>query len=94
MAVAIDVSGTFGPQVTADVSAGVVIAPFADYSDLEGESKRINIGFGIGGVTISIPENPLNFSISIDVLPGIDFGISYGSGITMIFGEDKDTSCQ
>lgn len=39
VAVVIDVSGTMGPQATADPSAGIVIAPFADTLDLEGKSK-------------------------------------------------------
>ena len=59
----------------------------------EGESKRINIGFGIGGVTIAIPENPWNFSISIDFLPGLDYGISFGAGISWIYGKNKDMPC-
>ncbi|MBA3012268.1 MAG: RHS repeat-associated core domain-containing protein [Proteobacteria bacterium] len=87
-AATLDISGSFGIQISADVSAGVMIAPFAKTSDLSGPSKRINIGLGIGGITIAIPENPWHTSISIDVVPGLDFGISKGIGYTGVFGAD------
>jgi hypothetical protein len=96
VAVAADFSGTMGPMVTADASAGIVIAPFANTSDLAGESKRVNVGLGLFGLTFSIPENPWNSSVSIDVLPGIDFGLSWGAGWTWLFGENEvkqDTPC-
>ncbi len=93
IAEAVDFSGTVGPQVTADLSTGLFIAPFADYSDLEGESRRVNIGLGVVGVTISIPENYWNISFSIDIWPGLDFGISYGAGMTWIVGVNEDTEC-
>lgn len=93
IAVAVDFSGTVGPMATADISAGFVIAPFANTSDLAGESKRVNIGFGLFGLTFSIPENPWNSSVSIDILPGLDYGISFGAGRTWLFGENQYDPC-
>ncbi len=85
VAFAVDVAGSAGPMATADLSAGVVIAPFAKTSDLAGESKRVNLGFGLFGVSIAIPNNPWNTAVSIDILPGFDFGITYGAGNTWLF---------
>ena len=94
VAAAVDISGTFGPMLTADASAGIVIAPFANTSDLAGEYSRVNIGLGLFGLTIAIPENPWKSSVAIDVLPGLDFGIIFGAGITWLFGENQDDPCK
>jgi RHS repeat-associated protein len=94
VAVAADISGGLGPMLTADPSAGIVIAPFAKTSDLAGDSKRVNTGFGFFGVTIAIPNNPWKTAVSIDFMPGLDFGISYGAGKTWLFGADQNFPCE
>jgi RHS repeat-associated protein len=84
-----DISGSFGPQITADLGAGFVIAPFADcISDLGGESMKINLRAFIG-IDISIPDaNPWDFAVSVDLIPGFDFGLGFGAGWAWLFGED------
>jgi hypothetical protein len=90
LALAVDISGSIGPQITADYGGGLVVAPFADsISDLGTDSYSINLRAFIG-VDISIPkDNPFNFAVSIDFLPGFDFGVGWGAGWTWLFGEDE-----
>jgi RHS repeat-associated protein len=89
-ALALDISGTIGPQVSTDLGTGPVIAPFADrISDLGEDSYRISLRAYISA-DIAIPKNNWkNFSISLDILPGFDFGAGWGGGWTWLFGEDE-----
>jgi len=52
-------SGSFGPQITADLGARIVFAPFADkIKDLGKDSYRINLRY-FYGLDIAIPKDNL-----------------------------------
>jgi RHS repeat-associated protein len=87
---ATDVQLTGGPQVTADLAAGLIIAPGADLSDLRGESNRLSLRLGLFSVDFAIPDDPRNTAVAIDILSGFDFGVGFGKGYTL-FPQDIAT---
>lgn len=85
-----EIAGTGGYQITADLGVTTTIAPFANsVNDLSGEAFRLSIRFGYS-LDITIPkDNASNFSVTVDLIPGIDYGIGFGEVNAGVFGGQK-----
>ncbi|WDP88314.1 MAG: hypothetical protein HUN04_00540 [Desulfobacter sp.] len=86
---ALDGQVSKGLQATADLGAGIIFAPFANAEDLGGLSHRLSLRW-FWAVDIAIPDGKWwATSITIDFVPGFDFGFGVGPGYTKVFGVDE-----